>query len=129
MLHCFLSNLCNEGLAKYTERSINEVRRFSSMFRNTISCIHIASPPLCGIPDADTVRSLYDYTLWLDSLPDYGLLGYNSVLRKILVNKKTETVNHVQGRIFLHTSLYGFESKLFEQQGWQVFCSPPIPER
>jgi hypothetical protein len=74
LLHCSLSNLRNEGLAKYIERSVNEVRRFSAMFKNTVSCIPIA-PPLCGIPDADTVRSLYDYTLWLDSLPDYGLLG------------------------------------------------------
>ena len=55
------------------------------MFKNTVSCISIAPPPLCGIPDADTVRSLYDYTLWLDSLPEYGLLGYKAVLCQILV--------------------------------------------
>ncbi len=89
------------------------------MFKNTITCIPIAPPPLCGIPDADTVRSLYDYTLWLDSLPDYGLLGYNSVLRQILVNTKTESVSHVAGRLYLHTTLHGFENKLFERQGWE----------
>jgi hypothetical protein len=76
-------------------------------------------PPLCGIPDADTVRSLYDYTLWLDSLPDYGLLGYNAVLRQILVNTKADPINHVPGRLVLFTSLYDFEKKLFERQGWQ----------
>ncbi len=119
MIHCSLSNLRIEGLATYIERSINEVRRFSSMFKNTISCIPIAPPPLCGIPDADTVRSLYDYTLWLDSLPDYGLLGYNSVLRQILVNTKTESVSHVPGRLLLHTGLHSFEKKLFERQGWE----------
>ncbi len=75
-------------------------------------------PPLCGIPDADTVRSLYDYTLWLDSLPDYGLIRYNSALRQLLVNTKTESVNHVPGRVFLQTSLYEFELKVFERQGW-----------
>ena len=118
MLHCSLSNLRNEGLAKYIERSLNEVRRFTSMFKHTVTCIPIAPPPLCGIPDADTVRSLYDYTLWLDSLPDYGLLSYNSALRQLLVNTKTESVNHVPGRVFLHTTLHGFENKLFERQGW-----------
>jgi hypothetical protein len=88
-------------------------------------------PPLCGIPDAGTVRSLYDYTLLVDSLPDYGLLGYNSVLHKILVNTKTETVNYVQERVFLHTSLYGFESKLFKRQGWQGLLGsvPPLSQQ
>jgi hypothetical protein len=119
MLHCSLSNLREEGLAMYVERSMNEVRRFTSMFKSTVNCIPIAPPPLCGIPDSDTVRSLYDYTLWLDSLPDYGFLGYNSALRQLLVNAKTDTVSHVPTRIFLQTSLYVFEKKLFERQGWQ----------
>jgi len=48
MIHCSLSNLRIEGLATYIERSINEVRRFSSMFKNTISCIPIAPPPCAG---------------------------------------------------------------------------------
>ncbi len=63
--------------------------------------------------------SLYDYTLWLDSLPEYGLLGYKAVLRQILVNTRTVPVNHVPGRVFLQTSLFGFEKTLFERQGWQ----------
>jgi hypothetical protein len=109
----------HEGLAKCIERSVNEVRRFSAMFKNTVSSIPLAPPPLCGIPDADTVRSLYDYTLWLDSLPEYGLLGYNAVLRQILVNTRSDPINHVPGRVVLLTSLYGFEKKLFERQGWQ----------
>jgi hypothetical protein len=50
-----MSNLREEGLVKYVERSINEVRRFSSMFKNAVTVIPIAPPPLCGIPDADTV--------------------------------------------------------------------------
>ncbi len=131
MLHCSLSNLRNEGLAKYIERSLNEVRRFTSMFKHTVTCIPIAPPPLCGIPNADTVRSLYDYTLWLDSLPDYGLLSYNSALRQLLVNTKTESVNHVPGRVFLHTTLHGFENKLFERQGWHGLMGtvPPSPPR
>jgi hypothetical protein len=29
----------------YVERSMNEVRRFSSMFKNTVNCIPIAPPP------------------------------------------------------------------------------------
>jgi hypothetical protein len=33
--------------------------------------------------------------------------------------EKTETVSHVPSRAFLQTSLYGFEKKLFERQGWQ----------
>jgi hypothetical protein len=89
------------------------------MFKNTVSCIPIAPPPLCGIPDAHTVRSLYDYTLWLDSLPEYGLLGYKAVLRQILVNTRTNPINHVPGRVFLRTSLFGFEKTLFERQRWQ----------
>ncbi len=79
---------------------------------------HCPPPPLCGIPDANTVRSLYDYSLWLDSLPDYGLTHYNSVLRQVLVNIKTESVNHVPGRAVILTSLYVFETRLFERQGW-----------
>jgi hypothetical protein len=98
--------------------SSREVRRFTSIFKHTVTCIPIAPPPLCGIPDGDTVRSLYDYTLWLDSLPDYGLLSYNSALRQIQVNTKTESVNHVLGRVFLHNTLHGLENKLFERQGW-----------
>jgi hypothetical protein len=45
MLYCSMSNLREEGLVKYVERSINEVRRFSSMFKNTVTVIPIASPP------------------------------------------------------------------------------------
>ncbi len=45
MLHCSMSNLREEGLVKYVERSINEVRRFSSMFKNTVTVIPIAPPP------------------------------------------------------------------------------------
>ncbi len=41
------------------------------------------------------------------------------MLRQILVNTKTESVNHVTGRLFLHTSLHSFEKKLFERQGWE----------
>ncbi len=118
LLHCSMSNMQEERRVKYVERSTNEVRRFSSMFRGSVTCIPIAPPPLCGTPDADTVRSLYDYTLRLDSLPDYGLLRYNSALRQLLVNTKTESVNHVPGRVFLQTSLYEFEPKVFERQGW-----------
>ena len=45
MLHCSLSNLREEGLAMYVERSMNEVRRFTSMFKSTVNCIPIAPPP------------------------------------------------------------------------------------
>jgi hypothetical protein len=45
MLHCSMSNLRDEGLVKYVERSTNEVRRFTSMFKGSISCIPIAPPP------------------------------------------------------------------------------------
>jgi len=112
----------------YIERSVNEVRRFSAMFKNSVTVIPIAPPPLCGIPDAETVRSLYDYTLWLDGLPDYSLMGYNAVLRQILVNTKAEPVSHVPGRVVLITSLYEFDKKLFERQGWQGLPSsvPPL---
>ncbi len=114
----------------YIERSVNEVHRFSAMFKNSVSVIPIA-PPLCGIPDAETVQSLYDYTLWLDSLPDYGLLGYNAVLHQILVNTKADPVNHVPGSVVLFTSLYEFDKKLFERQGWQGLPGsvPPSPPR
>ncbi len=108
--------------------SVNEVRRFSAMFKNTVSCIPVAPPLLCGIPDADTIRSLYDYTLWLDSLPEYGLLGYNAVLHQILVNTRSDPINHVPGRVVLLTSLYDFEKKLFERQRWQGLSGsvPPL---
>jgi hypothetical protein len=45
MLHCSLSNLRNEGLAMYIERSVNEVRRFSAMFKNSVTVIPICPPP------------------------------------------------------------------------------------
>jgi len=48
MLHCSLSNLRNEGLAKYIERSLNEVRRFTSMF-----------PPLSVAYLTPTLSALY----------------------------------------------------------------------
>jgi hypothetical protein len=48
MLHCSLSNLRNEGLAMYIERSVNEVRRFSAMFKNSVTVIPIAPPPSVG---------------------------------------------------------------------------------
>jgi hypothetical protein len=126
-----MSNLREEGLVKYVERSINEVRRFSSMFKNTVTVIPIAPPPLCGIPDADTVWSLYDYTLWLDNLPDYCLSHYNSVLHQVLVNSKTEGVNHVPGRAVILSYLYEFEPRLFERQGWHGLPGsvPPSPPK
>jgi hypothetical protein len=38
--------------------------------------------------------------------------------RQVLVNTKTESVNHVPGRAVIISTLYGFEKKLFERQGW-----------
>jgi hypothetical protein len=64
-----LTNLMSEGLAKYVERTVNEVRRFNSMFKGSVTVMPFAPPPLCGISDPETVRSLFDLSLWLDSTP------------------------------------------------------------
>ncbi len=110
--------------------SVNEVRRFSAMFKNTVSCIPVAPPLLCGIPDADTIRSLNDYTLWLDSLPEYGLLGYNAVLRQILVNTRSDPINHVPGRVVLLTSLFSRKNSLRDRGGkGSRVRFPPSPPR
>ncbi len=59
-----------EGLAEYTGECINVVRRFNSMFKGKTTTLPIAPTRLCGIPDPDSVRSLFDFTLWLDSTPN-----------------------------------------------------------
>jgi hypothetical protein len=52
------------------------------MFKDKCVTIPIAlqSTPLCGIPDADCVRNLFDLSLWLDSTPGYCLGRYNQVV-------------------------------------------------
>jgi hypothetical protein len=54
--------LRNEGLAKYIERSLNEVRRFTSMFKHTVTCIPIAPPPSVAYL-TPTLSALYTTTL------------------------------------------------------------------
>jgi hypothetical protein len=60
-----------EGLPMYIERAVNEVQRFNSMFKGTVTVLPFAPPPLCGISDPETIRSLFDLSLWLDSTPGY----------------------------------------------------------
>ncbi len=72
---------CTEGLANYSAECINVVRRFNSMFKSKTITLPIAPTPLCGIPDPDSVRSLFDFTLWLDSTPNYCLGRYNQAIR------------------------------------------------
>ncbi len=64
-----LTNLMTEGLPMYIERAVNEVQRFNSMFQGTVTVLPFAPPPLCGISDPETIRSLFDLSLWLDSTP------------------------------------------------------------
>jgi hypothetical protein len=53
------------------------------LLKNRCTILPIAPIPLCGIPDADVVVSLYDLTLWLDSSPNYCLTRYNYGIRDL----------------------------------------------
>ncbi len=64
-----LTNLMAEGLIMYIERAVNEVRRFNAMFKGAVTVLPFAPPPLCGISDPETIRSLFDLSHWLDSTP------------------------------------------------------------
>jgi hypothetical protein len=70
ILFASMSHLQNEGLANYVSECLNVVRRFNSMFKDKCITIPIGPAPLCGIPDADCVRSLADLILFgLTPLP------------------------------------------------------------
>ncbi len=76
ILFSSLSHLHTEGLALNTPvnaSTLSVVRRFNSMFKGKTTTLPIAPTPLCGIPDPDSVRSLFDFTLWLDSTPNQAI--------------------------------------------------------
>jgi hypothetical protein len=108
-----------EGLADYTGECINVVRRFNSMFKGKITTLPIAPTPLCGIPDPDSVRSLFDFTLWLDSTPNYCLSRYNQAIRDCITSSSAEGsgVTHYPSRLHLPISTDDFPKKRFERQG------------
>ncbi|MFO0007169.1 MAG: hypothetical protein ACK559_39255, partial [bacterium] len=111
--------LHTEGLANYAGETINAVRRFNSMFKGKIVTLPVAPPPLCGIPDPDTVRSLFDLSLWLDSTPSYCLSRYNQALRDCISNSAREGsgVTHFPGRLHLPATTDEFLAKRFERPG------------
>jgi uncharacterized membrane protein YgcG len=119
ILFSSLSHMHNEGLADYTGECINAVRRFNSMFKGKITTLPIAPTPLCGIPDPDSVRSLFDFTLWLDSTPNYCLSRYNQAIRDCISSSSAEGsgVSHHPSRLHLPISTDDFPKKRFERQG------------
>jgi hypothetical protein len=132
ILFSSMSHLHTEGLVNYTAECINVVRRFNSMFKDKCVTIPIAPTPLCGIPDADCVRNLFDLTLWLDSTPGYCLGRYNQVVRDSLALPigSTDSVTHYPGRLYLPANTYEFTTNRFERQGRVNFPGsiPPLSE-
>jgi hypothetical protein len=119
ILFSSLSHLHTEGLANYAGECINAVRRFNSMFKSKTITLPIAPTPLCGIPDPDTVRSLFDLTLWLGSTPSYCLSRYNQALWDCISSsvKEGTGVTHFPGRLYLPASTDEFLTKRFERPG------------
>jgi hypothetical protein len=132
ILFSSMSHLHTEGLVNYTGECINVVRRFNSMFKDKCVTIPIAPTPLCGIPDANCVRDLFDLTLWLDSTPGYCLGRYNQVVRDSLAlpTGGTVGVTHYPGRIYLPANTCEFTKNRFERQGRTNFPGsiPPLSE-
>ncbi len=63
-----LSQLMHEGIAKNCKRVINEVKRFSAMFRGSVTVVPFAPMPLCGISDPAAIRALMiSLTGWIVS--------------------------------------------------------------
>jgi hypothetical protein len=89
------------------------------MFKGSVTAVPFAPPPLCGIPDPETVRSLFDLTHWLDSTPGYCLSKYNAALRAMLSSLRPTAV-FFPGRTFLPTTTSEFTKKLFERVGLTV---------
>ncbi len=78
----------------------------------------IAPTPLCGIPDADSVRSLFDFTLWLDSTPNHCLGRYNWDWDCISSSvSEASGVTHYPGRLYLLVTTYDFLTNRFERPG------------
>jgi len=111
-----LTNLMSEGLVMYTERVVNEVRRFNAMFKGAATVVPFAPPPLCGISDPETIRSLFDLTHWLDSTPGYCLTKYNAALRAMLSSLRPTAV-FFPSRTFLPSTTSEFTKKFFERVG------------
>jgi hypothetical protein len=130
ILFSSLSHLHTEGLANYSAECINVVRRFNSMFKSKTITLPIAPTPLCGIPDPDSVRSLFDSTLWLDSTPNYCLGRYNQAVRDCISSSVSEGsgVTHYPGRLYLPVTTDDFPTKRFERPGRADFPGsiPPL---
>jgi hypothetical protein len=105
-----------EGLIMYIERDVNAVRRFNAMFKGAVTVLPFAPPPLCGISDPETIRSLFDLSHWLDSTPGYCLTKYNAALRAMLSSLRPTAV-FFPGITFLPTTTSEFTKKLFERMG------------
>ncbi len=88
--------------------------------------------PLCGIPEADCVRNLFDFSLWLRSTPGYCLGRYNQVVRDSLSlpNGSTDGVTHYPSRLYLPANTSEFATNRFERQGRTNFPGsiPPLSE-
>ncbi len=101
----------------YIERAVNEVRRFNSMFKGSVTVLPFAPPPLCGISDPETIRSLFDLSLWLDSTPGYCLAKYNTALRTMLSSLRPTAV-FFPGRIFLPISTSEFTKNFLRERAF-----------
>jgi hypothetical protein len=87
------------------------------LFKGKTTTLPVAPTPLCGIPDPDSVRSLFDLTLWLDSTPNYRLVRYNQAIRDCISGSVSEGsgVSHHPGRLYLPVTTDEFLTKRFER--------------
>jgi hypothetical protein len=101
------------------------------MFKGKSTTLPIAPSPLCGIPDADCVRSLFDLTLWLDSTPSYCLGRYNQAVRDCISGYSSDDrgVTHYPARLYLPATTDDFPKNRFERPGRSEFPGsiPAIP--
>jgi hypothetical protein len=130
ILFSSLSHMHTEGLANYSAECINVVRRFNSIFKGKTTTLPITPTPLCGIPDPDSVRSLIDFTLWLNSTPNYCLGRYNQAIRDCISGSVSEGsgVTHHPGRLYLPVTTDDFPTKRFKRPGHADFPGsiPPL---
>jgi hypothetical protein len=70
-----------EGWVGYLKGLVTEFIRLSKMFKYTVHVVPFLPPPLSGTNDPELVRSMADFTIYLEKVVKWDLSSYYEKLQ------------------------------------------------
>jgi hypothetical protein len=76
-----ITHLMEEGPVGYSKGLVTEFIRLSKMFKYTVHVVPFLPPPLSGTNDPELVRSMVDFTIYLEKVVKWDLSSYYDKLQ------------------------------------------------